>query len=104
MKHIKLEDYDKIDYRGNVIKQLIEQSNGLVMDFGEFKATFTTYENFLLIFEETDIPCWCCGRALFRIRGSDYLKCYTGKLIGTPCDQEVGSCNHKGNCRKHIPN
>lgn len=72
------------DTSENVIKQLMDDGHSFVFHFGDLKVEYSNYEDFLIHWDDdTGIPCWTCGRELFKLRNSDYLHCFgLGKWLG----------------------
>jgi len=72
------------DSAGNIMKQLMSKGHPLTMIFGDLKIRYKNYDEFLAMWEDdTGIPCWTCGRELFRLRGTEQLMCFEGKVLGT---------------------
>jgi len=70
------------DSVGNILKQLMSKGPR-TMIFGDLKREFKNYDEFLDAWDDdTGIPCWTCGRELSRLRGTNVLMCFNGKVLG----------------------
>ena len=105
--------YDIHDSGDEVFPNLLKAVESLPLTIlmpNNTKATLQlSLETFTRRLRRTKIPCWCCGRLLYKYSGatgSDKLICLLGKRVQEPCkycgpaicrgDREDGNCKGKG--------
>lgn len=102
MKELRLDEIDGLDISGEILPQLtqLKKCNKLDIKYKDFTISFPNIEEFKKMFELTETPCYCCGRALYRIRGCDYLECMGGPIIAKPCIEiDKPDCSHNRKCK-----
>jgi len=67
------ETYDTSE---NLIEQILDDGRTITFHFGDDTVSYDSYDDFLIHWEETGIPCWDCGHELFKLRSTDYLHCF----------------------------
>ncbi len=103
MKELKLEEIEGLDISGEILPQLMKKREKIYINYKNFTITFPNIDEFKKMFELTDIPCYCCGRALYRHRmnGFNYLVCLGGPVVAKPCVEinQYPDCSHNRKCK-----